>query len=120
MQENVRVRKVIIYGGGDDTQTRLLTASLHFRLYLHDRNAEVGVDEGCGATCLDRGELWKRTFLQSSVTVSPPRAEFRSNSKRPQKLLLSLSKPTKTLETAIVIRTYLFKQKGDWIKTLWI
>ena len=31
-------------------------------VYLHDRNAEVGVDEGCGSTCLDWAELWKTTF----------------------------------------------------------
>lgn len=28
--------------------------------FLHDRNAEVGVDEGCGPTCLDRAEIYHK------------------------------------------------------------
>lgn len=61
VSENVReVKKQ----GKNDTnrQKRLLPAPLRHSqcVYLHDRNAEVGVDEGCGPTCLNRAELWKR------------------------------------------------------------
>lgn len=31
---------------------------MNLDIYLHDRNTEVGVDECCGAPCLDRAELW--------------------------------------------------------------
>ena len=66
--ENVREVQDNPAWGKNITGRQKEAAFRHSRgVYLHDRNTEVGVDEGCGATCLDRAELWKRTFLQSCV-----------------------------------------------------
>lgn len=53
-------------------QKRLLSAPLRPFVYLHDRHTEVGIDEGCGPTCLDRAELWKRHSFRPMLCSYAP------------------------------------------------